>query len=109
MASTRVALGLALGQQVEVLHLGRGEELGRRVGARRHAGTAADARRGVHRRVGHRLGDRDQVGVGCTTGLGGDEAARLDDAVERRAVDHQVLDHREGRGPPGLDHDLSPS
>src|SRR5690606_9952564 len=39
-------LGSALRQQVEVLHLGGGEQVGRRVRARRHAGAATDAGRG---------------------------------------------------------------
>ena len=99
------ALGLALREQVEVGELGAGEQVGGAVRAGRHARAAADALGGVHRRVGDRLRDRDQVGVGRTAGLGGDEAARLDDAVERRAVDHQVLDDRERAGPPRLDRD----
>ena len=49
------------------------------------------------------------TGVACASGRragrGGDVAAGLDDPVERAAVDHQVLDHREGVGPPRLDVD----
>ncbi|GAA3420898.1 hypothetical protein GCM10018952_65740 [Streptosporangium vulgare] len=47
----------------------------------------------------------DAVRVGGGAGRDGDEAARLDDAVERRAVHDQVLHHREGRGAPRLDGD----
>ena len=43
------------------------------------------------------------IGIRLASGAppvgGGDEAAGLDDAVERRAVDHQVLDDRERRAP----------
>ena len=53
-----VALGLALREQAEVRDLGRGEQLGGAVGARGHARAAADARGGVHRRVGGFLGHR---------------------------------------------------
>src|SRR3546814_9023368 len=57
-----VALGLALREQVEVVGLGGGEELRGTVGAGGDAGTAADARRGVHGRVGRLLGHGDEVG-----------------------------------------------
>src|SRR5699024_10839689 len=73
--------------------------------AGRHAGAAADAGRGVERAVGVRLRDRVGVGVRCGTRGGADIAARLDDAVERSAVDDQVLDDREGAGPPRLHGD----
>jgi hypothetical protein len=42
-------------------------------------------------------------------GVHRDEAAGLDDAVERAAVDHEVLEHRERLGAPGLDQISSPS
>ena len=35
-----------------------------------------------------------------------DVSAGLDDPVQGAAIDHQVLDHREGRGAPWLDPDL---
>ena len=52
------------------------------------------------------------LGIGVSVRLRGaagrdrDEAAGLDDAVEGAAVDHQVLDHREGLGAPGLEVEL---
>ncbi len=54
-------------------------------------------------RVG--LGDRRGVGLGGRARGHGDVAAGLDDAVEGRAVDHQVLDDRERGGAPGFDVD----
>ena len=44
--------GLTLREHVEMGDLGGGEQVGRRVRAGCDTGTAADARRGVHRRVG---------------------------------------------------------
>ena len=61
----RVALGLALGQQVEVLQLGRREQLGRAVGARGDARPAADAGRGVHGGVADLLGDGIRLASGA--------------------------------------------
>src|SRR6266511_3534443 len=49
------ALGLTLGEQVEVPDFGRGEEHRRGVRARRDAGAAADARGGVQDRKSTRL------------------------------------------------------
>ena len=100
------ALGLTLRQQVEVLHLRRGEQLRGAVRARGHARAATDARGRVHRRVGDRLRDRDQVAVGRAAGSDADVTARLDDAVERAAVDDEVLDEREARGAPRLDREV---
>ena len=62
------AFGLALRQQVEVGDLGRREQLGGPVRARRHARPAADAQGGGLGGVGDRLGDRDEVGVGRPAG-----------------------------------------
>jgi 5-enolpyruvylshikimate-3-phosphate synthase len=60
----RLVARLALGSMREVGDLRRREQHRRGVLARRHAGAAADAGRGVHRRVGLGLGNRDRVGVG---------------------------------------------
>ena len=51
----RQALHLALRQQRQVADLGRGEQRGRRVLARRDAGAAADAGGRIHRLFDHCL------------------------------------------------------
>ena len=71
-----------------------------------HAATqrrTADAGGGVHRRLGGFLRDQDDARVRGPSGVNGDVAAGLDDPVERRAIDHQVLDDREGLGTPRLE------
>ena len=100
-----VALGLALGQDVEVVDLGADEEHRGAVLAGSDAGAAADAFRGVHGLVGDGLGHRDVVGLRGGAGADGDEAAGLDHLVEAGAVDGEVLEHREGAGAPRLDGD----
>ena len=106
LIDTLVALGLALREQAEVRDLRRGEQLRGAVRARGHARAAADAGGGVHRRVGRFLRHEDQVGVGRAPGGRGDEAAGLDDPVERAAVDDEVADDRERACPPRLHGDL---
>jgi hypothetical protein len=100
------ALRLPLRQQVQVRRLGRREQLRRAVRAAGHAGTAADAGGCVHRAVGVVLRHGDRVGVRRGARRRGDVPAGLDDAVEGRAVDDEVLDQREGRRPERLDDDL---
>jgi hypothetical protein len=78
------ALGLALGQQVEVADLGGREQVGGAVGARRHAGTAADARAASIAASATGFGIGMRLASGAPPVVGGDEAAGLDDAVERR-------------------------
>ena len=101
------ALGLTLRHEVEVRELRRGEQLRGAVRARGHARAAADARGRVHRRVGRLLRHEDEVGVGRGAGRRGDVAAGLDDAVERGAVDAEVLDDRERGRAPRLDRHLA--
>ena len=84
-------------------HLGRGEQHRRRIRTGGHACPAADALGGVHRAVGDVLGNRDAVGLGRAARVRGDEAARLDDAVEGRAVHHQVFQDGKARCPPRLE------
>jgi hypothetical protein len=85
-------LGLPLRQGVQVIDFSGGEECCRGVLAGSHAGPTTDAGRRVHGPVGDVLPDQDGVGLGGGTGLGADVGALLDDAVEGRAVDHQVFD-----------------
>jgi hypothetical protein len=61
---------------------------------------------GVHGLVGDGLRDGDHVGVGRRARARGDVAARLHDAVEGAAVDHEVLDDGERVGAPRLDPHL---
>src|SRR4029077_19220202 len=99
-------LGLTLGQQVEVLQLRRREELGGTVGTCGDARTTTDACGGVHRRVGDVLRNGNRVPVDRAARVDADVATRLDDRVERAAVDDEVLDHRERGGAPGFDGDV---
>ena len=103
-----VALGLALRQQARggaTLAAVNSDRRGVRAG--RHAGAAADAGRGVEG-----AGRRRAWGRGCALASGAapvrtrDVAAGLDDAVERAAVDDQVLQHREGAARNGSIDDL---
>ena len=100
------ALGLALREMVKVRELGGDEQHRRTVRAGGHAGAAADARGGIHRAIRRLLGDEDIVGVGGGAAVGADEAAGGDHAIERRAIDAEVLDHGERVGAPRLDPDL---
>src|SRR3989442_1758812 len=93
----------ALPQGVQVRDLGRGEQHGGGVGTRGHAGATADARGGVERGVSSLFPDQDRVGVGSAPGRRRDIAARLDDAVEGRAIDDEVSDDGEGGGTPRLE------
>ena len=99
MYDPAVALGLTLREQPEVGHLGAHEQHPRRVGARRDTGAAADAGRRVERPVGVVLRDEDAVRVRRSPVFTADEPAGLDDPVERRAVDDEVLEHRERSSP----------
>ena len=95
--------GWPCGRQRELRDLGGGEEHRRSVRAGGHARAAADAGGRVHREVGVLLADRDGVAVGGAADRSGDETAGGDDPVERSAVDDEVLDDGERRGPPGLE------
>src|SRR5437764_1992621 len=101
-----VALGLSLRQKSQVRDLGGGEELRGAVRTLRHAGAALDALRGVHGALLHHLRDGRVVGLRRAAGVDGDEAAGLHDAVERLAVDDEVLDDGKGARAPRLDTDL---
>ena len=94
---------LTLRQRGHLRHFGRDEQHRRSIFARSDAGTAADARRGVHRiflllpRHGNRVAIRRSAGVHR------DVTARLNDAVKRRTIDHQVAHHGEGIRTPWFD------
>ena len=59
----------------------------------------------VHRQVGDVLGDRDRVAVRRAAAVHRDVAAGRDDAVERAAIDDEILDDGERLGAPRLDRD----
>src|SRR5437870_1940235 len=63
---------------------------------------SATAPGGVERGVRGFFRDEDGVGVGGAPGRRADVAAGLDDAVERRAIDDEIPDHREGARTPWL-------
>ena len=100
-----IPLGLALWQQSEVTHFCGYKEHRTRVLARRDARAATDALRGVHRQIGIALRHRCRIRFGRRAGTRGDEATRLHDFVERRAVDHEVFDQRKCGRAEGLDDD----
>ena len=99
-------LGLTLGQVAELGDLRAHIQHGRRVGTGRDTRATADAGGGVHGEVGFLLGDRHCVGVGGAADVDGDIAAGLLDAIEGRAIDHQIAQHREGTGAPRLNDDF---
>jgi hypothetical protein len=101
-----VPLGLTLGQETEMGHLGGGEQHGGTVGTRRHAGSAADARRSVQGLFGDLRVDGDRVGLRLGASVDRDVAAGLQDPIEGRTVDHEIADHRKGSRPPRLQGDL---
>lgn len=100
-----VLLGVALGQQIKVSSLGRGEEHGSAVFAAGHASTTTNAGSGIKSGVCRFLAYGHIVGVGGSTGAHVHKAAGGDDVVQRGAVYHQVAQQREGRGTEGLDPD----
>lgn len=97
-----VTLHSALRKAGELTDLGRYEKHRGAVLAGCHAGTAADAARGVHGLVGLNLRDRKIVGILCAAAVERHIAAGLLDLVERVTVYHEVLDNRESCRTPGL-------
>ena len=104
-----IPLGLSLRKHVQVGHLGRREKHRRRVRACGHTGRTADAGRGVHGRLGGFLGHKNCVGIGSPARVSGNVAARLNNAVERAAIDDQVFDDRERSARHGSRVNESPS
>src|ERR1700730_8919828 len=81
----------------------RGEEHRGRVGTRGDARAASDAGGSVKRRFGRILGNEDRIGIrGAASGCG-DEAARLNDAIERRAIDGQIAEDGKCARAPGFE------
>src|SRR5699024_8489468 len=90
----------ALGQQVQLAHLGRNEQHSRTVLTSSHTSTTTDTAGSIHSLVSDGLRNQDSVGILGSTGTYADVAACLHNLVVGRTVDHQVLDNREtGRAP----------
>ncbi len=100
-----VAFRLALREKSEVRDFGGSEELGGTVRTLRDARAALDAFGGVHRILLHDFRDRNRVRLRRAAGVHGDEAAGLNDSVERTAIDDEVPDDRKGTRTPWLDPD----
>lgn len=100
-----VFFNLTLGKVVHMGDLGGGKEHRRSVGTGGDAGPATDTCGGVHGGVGGLLGDGNGVGIDRAASTGGDKAAGLNDAVERRTIDDEVFNDGKGFGTPGLDGD----
>src|SRR5688572_18471101 len=86
----------------EVADLGGGEQRRGRIRARGYARPAADTGCSIHRCVRRGLWNQDRIRILSSSGGRADESSRLDDAVERTAVDDEVLDHGKSPGPPGF-------
>ena len=99
-------LDLPLRQQSQMADLGTYKQHCTCILTSRYAGTATDARCGIHSHVGFMLRNRNRVGIRHTTSGGADVASRLDDLVEGGAVHHEVADDRERLGAPGLNPDV---
>ena len=97
-----VLFGMALGQQIEVSSLGRGEEHGSAVLAAGYASTTADASSGVESGVGCLLADGRVVSVRSSTGANVHKTAGGDDGVQSGTVYHQVTQQRESSSAEGL-------
>src|SRR5262245_28100239 len=100
-----IALDLTLRQQPEVRDLCAHEQMRRRVLARRDARAAADARRRIHRVLGDVFRHRDGVAIWRAAAVHGHVAAGGDDAIERAAVDDEILDDGECLRAPWFDCD----
>src|SRR5207237_8951379 len=79
---------------------------GRCIRNHRYGCPALYAIRGVHCELLHDLWNGDRIRLYRAAGVHRDEAARLNDLVERAAIDDQIFDHREGSCAEGLDPDL---
>ena len=95
----------SLRQEAEVRDLRRNEEHRGSVLTGSHAGTATDTGGSVESAVGISLGNRNGGSFRSGTGVDGNEAASLDNAVECGTVYGTVTDNRECGGAPRFDHD----
>ena len=94
--SAAFAFCLTLREKTEVRDFGRNEQHRRGIWASGHASAAPNAGGGFHGKIRDMLGDRQSVGFGSGTGSNHDVTASFDDPIKSAAVDHQILDRREG-------------
>src|ERR1700676_904384 len=73
----------------------RGKKHRGRIGTRGDARAAADAGGGVKRSFGGILWNEDGIGIRRAASGCGDEAARLNDSIERRPIDSQIAEDGE--------------
>ena len=99
-------LRLALRQQSQMRDFRAREQRRRRIRTRRHAGAATDARRRIHGAIGILLRNQNRIAVRRAARRHADVSARRDDAIERAAIHHQILDHRKRPRAPRLEHQL---
>ena len=90
-SDARERSGCALRQKGQMRNLRRGEKHRGSVRARRRTGAAANAGCCFHRQIGVMFRHRNRVRFRGGTGAGGDETAGLHDAIERAAIDDQIL------------------
>src|SRR5260370_41998724 len=91
-----VALRLTLRKRVEVREFRGGEEHGSCVRTSSDASATADASGRIEGSIRGFLWYQDRIGIRSASRGRADEASRLNDSIKRRAVNHQVSDHREG-------------
>ena len=94
--NTTGCLYATLRKQGELRNLAGYEEHGRTVLASSNASATADARSAVHSLVGILLRNQDGVSILSLTSADRGIATSLDDLIEGVAVNHTVLDDREG-------------
>ena len=99
---TAGTLNAALRQLRQRRYAGCYEQHSRAVLTRCGASTATDAGSSIHRLVGIRLRNRNGVGIGHRVRAYRYITARLQDLIVSTAIDHEVLDHGEGRRTPRL-------
>ncbi len=102
----RCRSGWPCGSKPEVRDLRAREQRRGRVRTRRDTGSAADAGRRIHGPVGVFFRNQNRVAIRSAARRRADIAARSNDAIERAAVHHQILDQRERLGAPRLDKQL---
>jgi len=84
-------------------NLGRREKHGGCIRACRDTGSATDACCCVKRSIRMLFWNQNRIGIGSASGGCANEATRLNDAVKRGSINHEVPDNREGTRAPRLE------